>query len=237
MENLRITTSQNVEIEHNIASIGDRMLAHFLDYCFFFGYFLFILFIFSFSFDHYEAILIILMLPMIFYDLFFEYFFNGQSLGKMIAKIKVVRLDGAPASFGNYLLRWLFRIIDNLLISGAIAIITLIISNKGQRLGDIAAGTTIIKLSKKITLADNFLVSVPKEYTTVYPSVSVLSEQDINTIKEVLNFYKLNTYQIHNAHIAQKAKTAIENKMNIKSQQLPLAFFKTILADYYYLNS
>jgi len=236
MENLRITTSQNVEIEHNIASIGDRMLAHLLDYCFFFGYFLFILFIFSFSFEHYEALLIILLLPIVFYDLFFEYFFNGQSLGKMIAKIKVVKLDGTPASFGNYLLRWLFRIIDNLLISGAIAVITLIISNKGQRLGDIAAGTTIIKLSKKITLADTSLVSVPKEYTTVYPSVSVLSEQDISTIKEVLNFYKLNTYQTHNAHIAQKAKTAIENKMNIKSQQLPIAFFKTILSDYYYLN-
>jgi len=236
MENLKITTSQNVVIEHNIASIGARMLAHLIDYCVFIAYFMIILFIFSFSFDHYVSLLIILLLPIVFYDLFFEYFFNGQSLGKMVAKIKVVRLDGAPASFGNYLLRWLFRIIDNLLIGGSVAILTLILSSKGQRLGDIAAGTTVIKLVKKVTLTETAFIAIPKEYAPVYPSVTILSEQDIQTVKEVLNYYKINSYHPQNAFFAQKAKTAIEKKMNIKSQQPPFDFFRTLLTDYYYLN-
>ncbi len=236
MEEIRITTSQNVEIEHNVASIGGRMLAHLIDYCVFFSYFMIIFAISSFNFKNELAMLIILILPIIFYDLFFEYFFNGQSLGKMVARIKVVRLDGAPASFGNYLVRWLFRIIDNLMIGGAVSILSIILSGKGQRLGDIAAGTTVIKISKKVTLNDTTFVSVPKEYTPVYNSVSILSEQDIQTIKEVLNYYKINAYKPQNAFFAQKAKSAIEKKMNIKSELQPLPFFKTLLTDYYFLN-
>ena len=110
MDNIKIQTTQNVDIEYELASIGDRILATLLDYLFFFGYillvFLFIALIGSDIEDN-LWLLVVLFLPILLYDLLCEMFFQGKSFGKMIMKIKVVKLDGTQAGFGAYLLRWL----------------------------------------------------------------------------------------------------------------------------------
>ncbi len=235
MDYLKINTSQNVDIEYNVASIGGRMLAHLIDYCIFFAYFILIFIIYKYTFDYEESVLILLLLPILFYDLFFEYFYNGQSLGKRIAKIKVAKLDGTPASFGNYLIRWLFRIVDNVILFGSVSVITLICNSRGQRLGDIAAGTTVICVSKKVTLADVVLVNVPEGYTPVYPAVKQLTEKDIETIKELLRFYRNNSYS-RNSEYADRIRDALEKKMKVKVQQNTFYFFQTILMDYAYFN-
>ena len=235
MDHLRINTSQNVDIENDVASIGDRMLAHLIDYCVFFAYFMIIFAIMSFSFNHETSVIILMFLPMLFYDLLFEYFFNGQNLGKKVAKIKVVRIDGTPASFGNYLVRWIFRIADNVIIWGTVSVITLIFNGRGQRLGDIAAGTTVIRMSRKVTLAEAVFVTIPDGYTPVYPAVKQLSEKDIETLKEVIRYYRHNTYSPF-SEFADRTRNALEKKLNVKAQQTSLQFFNTILMDYSYFN-
>jgi uncharacterized RDD family membrane protein YckC len=235
MDNLRINTSQNVDIENDVASIGDRMLAHLIDYCIFFAYFMIIFFFLSFSFDHQTSVIIILFLPLLFYDLLFEYFYNGQNLGKRVAKIKVVRIDGAPASFGNYMIRWLFRIVDNVVVWGAVSVITLMFNGRGQRLGDMAAGTTVIRVSKKVSLAETVLANAPKEYTPAYPAVKQLTEKDIETLKEILRYYQFNSYT-SNPEFADRARNAFEKKLNAKGYENTLQFFRTILMDYSFLN-
>jgi len=235
MEQLRINTSQNVDIEHDVASIGHRMLAHLIDYAIFFAYFLIIFLIMSLSLRFETTVIIIMCLPMVFYDLIFEYFYNGQSIGKKVAHIKVVRLDGAPVSFGNYLIRWLFRIVDNLLIGGAVSVTTLIFNGRGQRLGDIAAGTTVIRIARKVTLAETVFVSLPPDYAPVYPTVKLLTEKDIVLIKDVLRFYQYNVYY-KNSAFAERTRDALEKKMNLKTQQTPIYFLRTILMDYSYFN-
>ena len=166
MDNIKIQTTQNVDIEYEVASIGDRILATLLDYLFFLAYFLIIAVIASFTdgalFDS-IALSVILVLPILFYDLVCEAVFQGRSFGKMIMKIKVVKLDGTQANFGAYLLRWLLRIIDTRLFSGVIALIAIVINGKGQRVGDMAAGTTVIKMKQKITLNDTILHKVNSE--------------------------------------------------------------------------
>src|ERR1035437_516074 len=97
MDNIRIQTTQNVDIEYEVASIGDRILATLLDYLFFIAYFLLVVLIASLtSWAVFESIAIIslLALPILFYDLVCEVFFQGKSFGKMIMKIKVVMLNG-----------------------------------------------------------------------------------------------------------------------------------------------
>jgi uncharacterized RDD family membrane protein YckC len=235
MDNLRINTSQNVDIENDVASIGDRMLAHLIDYCIFFAYFMIILLVLSFSIGNETSVMIILLLPLLFYDLLFEYFYNGQNLGKRVAKIKVVRIDGAPASFGNYMIRWLFRIVDNVVVWGAVSVITLIFNGRGQRLGDMAAGTTVIRVSKKVSLAETVFANVPQEYTLVYPAVKQLTEKDIETLKDVVRYYQFNSYS-SNPEFAERARNAFEKKLNAKATQNTLQFFRTILMDYSYLN-
>ena len=198
--------------------------------------FMLILLITTLTIGRSTALFIILLLPILFYDLFFEYFYNGQSIGKKIASIKVVKLDGTPSAFGNYLIRWIFRIIDNLIFFGSVTVFMLMFNNKGQRLGDLAAGTTVIKLSKRKLLLENLSVKIPIDYSHTYPEVKLLSEKDIKTIKEVLKYYNTNGYSETNNEITERTKLALEKKMHIKSNQPPLLFFQTILMDYSYFN-
>jgi uncharacterized RDD family membrane protein YckC len=50
-------------------------------------------------------------------------------------KIRVVKIDGYQAGFGDYMIRWVFRIID----ISIIGLISAIVSKNNQRLGDIAS--------------------------------------------------------------------------------------------------
>lgn len=232
MENLYIETTQNVEIEHNIASVGERMLAHLLDYCFFFVYFFIMMFFETvFRFSGFTIALIIL-LPMVLYDLFFEIVYNGQNPGKMIMKIKVVKLDGSSPEISNFLLRWVFRLIDNLLILGSIAVITILLNGKGQRLGDLAAGTTIVKLKRKFHLSDTILVSLPADYKITFEEVKMLSEDDIRTVKEVLTFIRTHPRSVKSDQIGTKIKQALEKKLSINSVLHYQQFLQTIMNDY-----
>lgn len=232
MENLQIQTSQNVEIEHNIASVGERMVAHILDYCFIFVYLFIVSLIEVLTKFNSIAFLLLLILPILFYDLFFEIVYNGQNPGKMIMKLKVVKLDGTSAGIGSYFLRWIFRIIDNILISGAIATITIIINGRGQRLGDIAAGTIVIRLTKKFNLSDTIHISLPLDYKPVFEEAKLLNENDIRIIKETIEFLKENPGSASFISVGDKAKQALEKKLNIRSQLAPVVFLQTLLKDY-----
>src|SRR5690606_41820504 len=52
------------------------------------------------------------LFPAFFYSLWTELVFNGQTLGKILFKIRVVKLDGYRAGFTEYFTRWAFRIVD-----------------------------------------------------------------------------------------------------------------------------
>ena len=47
---------------------------------------------------------------------------------------------------GDYLLRWIFSFVDFYILSGAIALVVIAMGGKGQRIGDIVAGTSVVKL-------------------------------------------------------------------------------------------
>src|SRR6185295_8970600 len=125
MDTVRVQTTQNVEIEYPLASVGDRVLATLLDFIFFFAYALFILIItgsFGSGATQHVGILIVAGFPILLYSLLCETFFQGKSFGKMIMKIQVVKLDGTQARFSDYLLRWLLRIADIFLLFGVVAL-------------------------------------------------------------------------------------------------------------------
>lgn len=177
-----------------------------------------------------------MLLPIIFYHLVFEAVFNGQSPGKMIMKIRVMRKSGQPAHFGNFLIRWVFRIVDVMLLNGAIAVITIAINGKGQRLGDMAAGTHVIKTGKPEKLTRTVYMKLPAEYVPAFPQVVMLSDSDITTIHEALTFYRRNRFTKNAVEVALRTKKAILDKTGIVSDLHPEQFFDRILADYNYYN-
>jgi len=244
MENLGIETTQNVDIQYNIASIGDRVVAQILDLLILFGYAFAMIFVILFLNDTFSgtpfyyptAIFIILYLPFFFYDFLCKVFLNGQSIGKRIMKIKVIKIDGSQPGIGSYFLRWLLKPLDVFFTYGSVGIITMLINGKGQRLGDLAGNTTVIKLRQEVRLEEILIPKTIQNYEVNFPQVNLLSEKDIQIIRDVINHRK-NTDAISYQNILEKAKTGIANKMGVQSELNALFFLDTVIKDYTYLNS
>ena len=147
MQSVSIQTAQNVNIRYEAASVGDRIVAFLLDAIIRILYAVGITQLFNWAnLNISTAVLLIVFLPAILYYLWMEIFFNGQSIGKMTLGMKVVMLDGGQPPIGAYIIRFLLRVVDITLFSGGVAVIVIAISGKGQRLGDIAANTSVVKL-------------------------------------------------------------------------------------------
>ncbi len=234
MDTLKIDSSQNIDIEQPIASIGERIAATMLD-TLFIAIFMAVTGFIAGSLNT-PKMLIIAYIPVALYSILSELFMNGQSWGKKILKIKVVKIDGTSVTFMSYFLRWIIRMVEVLFTLGSVATITIILNQKGQRLGDIAANTTVIRVRPK-SMKETIYTEVPENYSIVYPEVSQLSTNDLYIIKEVLELLRLPERTARIFTVARKTQEAIEKKMNIKSSQKPQLFFETILRDYNFLNN
>ena len=241
MERVKIETTQNVLIEHDIANVGDRILATFLDMLFLFVYFFAIILILGITInvfpnsDFVYIVFMIFQIPVFFYNLASNLIFHGQTPGKMILKIKVVKLDGRSPSLGSYLIRWILRLIDIWLFNGVVALIAVIANGKGQRLGDIAAGTSVIKIRKKTFFRHSVYKALPPNYELVFSEVKKLSEQDMNTINKVLKAYIQNRNSIVTDLLFEATKE-VKIKTGIKSNMPPKILLETLIRDYNFIN-
>lgn len=234
METLHIDTFQNIDIEQPIASVAERIVATILDLLFMSGY-LVIMSLLS-NVLHLSALMIVGVLPVLFYSLISELAMNGQSWGKKIMKIKVIKTDGTNTTFSSYFLRWITSLLEVFALLGSLALITIIINRKGQRLGDIAANTAVIRLREK-NFKTTIFTEVPSDYTVVYPEAGKLSINDLYTIQEVLKILKSYDTDVDKKAMAQKARIAVEKKLNITSEQKSMQFFETLIRDYNFINS
>jgi uncharacterized RDD family membrane protein YckC len=249
MNNIQIDTSQNVSIDYEIAGLGDRILAFLLDFLVKIGYLILIWALtYNMSSLIYDNVLYVfsmlaIALPLMFYTLLQEIFMQGQTIGKRALKIKVAKLDGSPSTVGSYLIRWLLNIIDIWTFSGGIAILTILINGKGQRLGDIAAGTTVIKLKQRANLADTLLISLPQNYQATYLQVTNLSDKDTNIVKETLEKCRKNADKqtislLYNKVINMLGITNEINQTDYSDTiyRKQIQFLDTIVKDYFYLT-
>lgn len=78
------------------------------------------------------------------YPVIFETLSRGRSLGKLALGLRVVSDDGGPERFRQALFRGLAGMLEFWMLSGAPALISSLISERGKRLGDIFAGTIVI---------------------------------------------------------------------------------------------
>lgn len=240
MTQLSINTTQNVQINFTAATVGDRILAYLLDLLIKGAYGIVIYGIFFYALginklfqdmDQWSvaAVVMVFALPIVVYSIVSESMLEGQTIGKKLMKIKVVKIDGYQASFAEYLMRWFFRIIDISLFSGVIALITVITSKKSQRLGDMVAGTSVITLKNDISISSTILEEIGTEYVPIYPLVIKLSDNDMRIIKETF----INSKAKNDAATIAKLRKKIENVTGIKNQSgNDSDFVKTVLKDY-----
>lgn len=240
MSQISITTSQNVNINFALSSIGERMFAFLLDWLIKGAYIAVALYLF-FSVLNLEkyvdsldpwsqmTIYILFMLPITLYPLVFESMMQGQTPGKKIMKIKVVKIDGYQASFGDYLIRWVFRVIDtSMIIVGSLSII---ISKNNQRLGDIAAGTAVISLKNSINISHTILENIQEDYKPTFPQVIGLSDNDMRIIKD--NYVKALKYD--DRQIITKLSNKIKELLKLEIDPTKLTerqFIGIVIKDY-----
>jgi len=233
MDNFQIETAQNAIIFQNVAAIGDRVLAYILDVLIIAVYVILWSIFFSevkIGEDYYFVFMITVGLPIFLYHLLWEMLWNGRSPGKAAMQLRVVKLDGSKPAFSNYLLRWVLRLVDISVTSGALAIVSILLNGKGQRIGDIAAATTVISEKKTITLSDTVLMELPKEYQPKYPQVLVFKDAEMQTIKSI--FAKARVERNHNIILKLSCKAA--KVMEVQFEENPMQFIDTILKDYTY---
>jgi uncharacterized RDD family membrane protein YckC len=233
MQKVIVETTQNVNIDYSIASVGDRIVAFVIDTAIKAVYViigLILMLRFSINFDvALDYIYVgLFLLPFVFYFLIMELIFDGQSIGKKIMRIKVIKMDGSQPDIGEYILRWLLRIVDSFFGYG-VGLITIILNGQGQRLGDVVAGTSVIKLNKEEDVSYHKHIDTPEEdYEPVFPHVERLSDHDIETIKQALNFYKESGVPKPVIAAANKVKEVL----NIESELPPTKLLNVVVKDY-----
>ena len=242
MASIEIVTSQNVPIEYELGGLRDRALAFLLDFVIIIGGILIIALLFlmaSLDRDGWLYVDFFVFIPIFFfYALVMEIFNDGQSVGKMALRIKVVKLNGSEVTLSDYFIRWMFRMVDIYFSLGSIASMLVGSSEKGQRMGDIVANTTVIRLQPKhlMSLSDLLRIGTIDNYTPKFPEVKKLNEEDMLIVKTVIERYNKFPNPAHKQALEMTAKSIAKN---IGVEKIPVnrtEFLKVVLRDYVVLT-
>ncbi len=241
MRTIDILTTQNVTINYELADVKDRIFATVIDMIIqSLGLFILSLLLVSTgiipSMDYY---LYLIVFPVLFFYYFAsEIMMDGQTLGKRMLGIKVVKLTGTEPSINDYLMRWALRPVDIFFSLGSVGVMLVSSSDKGQRLGDIIANTTVIKINatQRIQLADILNIRTLGNYEPVYTQVREFTEAEMILLKEVMDKslkFKNNGHDEALENAAQIVKTRL-NTDKIPGDRI--TFIRTLIKDYVALS-
>ena len=161
---------------------------------------------------------------------------NGQTPGKKIMKIKVNTVDGSAPTFSNFLIRWMFRLVDISLTYGICGILCIVIGEKGQRVGDILAKTTVVKTKRKVLIENTILVDIPENYELVFPESKNINERDLPLFKKVIAQIEALEDPVEKLQFGLRARKNVMEKLGLKTEMKPLPFFKTLIVDYNFIH-
>lgn len=215
MKSLEFESAQNVKIEYEFASSIQRSVAALLDGLLLGLYIILLLIVLdSAQVERFMLVeLFLLKIPWILYHPVLEYLTQGQTLGKFIMGIRVVTYTGERPGLREIFTRWIFKgyfiwiaTSFNVFFMGVsqvfafgliqicigfIGFLLVSLSKKHQRLGDVMAGTVVIKNASSIryTLKDVLSIKNQENYRPEYPNAVRFTDEDMllikNTIKRI----------------------------------------------------
>ena len=152
--------------------------------------------------------------------------------------IAVIKLNGNSLSTNDYLIRWAYRAVDFGMSLFSIGTISILMSEKNQRLGDMIANTTVIKLKpdRIVTLDDLQNLPDKEDYTPKYPQVTQYNDEEMLALKNLLvryQQYQNNTY----ADILHDTVTKVKYQMDLEELRIDnVTFLREIISEYVILT-
>jgi uncharacterized RDD family membrane protein YckC len=149
---LEVETPDHVVLRYDLAGGGNRGFAAVVDFILAALVFVGALWSFSLLSDPLPAarpffgVLVLVTFTIAWsYFVLLEWLWQGQTVGKRLYGLRVIRDDGAPAGFVAVLVRNVIRIVDFLPLFYGLGLLMIIFSSRSQRLGDLAAGTYVVR--------------------------------------------------------------------------------------------
>ncbi len=166
--------------------------------------------------------------------IFFELAWNGQSPGKRWAGLRVIRADGTPITLTESIVRNLVRLIDFLPGYYGVGVVVMFIDGRARRLGDLAAGTLVVRDRAALTLASIVAGSQPvaataaaTHYTAAWP-VERLKPADRALAKDFLD----RRAQLTNrSALALRLALALATRLDLPPQAVPVGAAEDILIE------
>jgi uncharacterized RDD family membrane protein YckC len=156
---LVVATPERVSFDYRIAGLGTRAIAQCLDLLILAGVLIALLFTAAgIGVTTGNATIANLLFALAAFALVFGYFWlseaiwSGQTVGKKVFRLRAIGDRGEPLTFAQAGIRNVVRIVDFLPYGYGVGLVVLFVNGKGKRLGDLAAGTVVVKDSDAVAL-------------------------------------------------------------------------------------
>jgi uncharacterized RDD family membrane protein YckC len=186
-DRLSIATPEGVDLELALAGLGSRFVAAVLDALVQTGLVVaaaLLLLVPDFGGVGYAIFFVVLFLVFFAYDILFEVLASGRTLGKRWTGLRVVRVGGAPVGFLTSTARNVMRLVDIIPGMYGVGAISILATRKNQRLGDVVAGTLVVRERRAHTPA---LAFEPRAVDAYGPlDVSAITAEELATVRSYL---------------------------------------------------
>lgn len=167
-EQLYIETPENISFRYNIAGLGSRFLALLIDSLIQGSLYALLIFTvvvlvsaasqktFSQEMNNAMAVVILIVIFLIQFGYFilFEIILNGQTPGKRLIGLRVIKENGYPLSALDSIIRNIVRVIDFFPFAYGVGVIAMFANARAKRLGDLAAGTIVVQVREQVKLSE-----------------------------------------------------------------------------------
>ena len=191
-----IVTPEAVLLEFETAGVASRTVAELLDLGVQLGGLGVVLFAVSFlgsvggggEVAAVVVALLALFLALVGYPAAMETFWNGRTLGKAAMGLRVVTREGAPERFRHAAIRSMIGLVEIYLLLGIPAVISIVTSRRDQRLGDLVAGTLVLRQRAGRRAAPPVAFGVPWNWDGYVQTldVSPITDEQYGVVRAVL---------------------------------------------------
>lgn len=160
------------------------------------------------------------------YFAIFESIRNGRTPGKRIAGLRVIAMNGGPVTVYAAILRNLVRVIDQLPGMYGVGIVSVLVTRRQQRLGDLAAGTVVVhdRLEQPVTMPPLQTPAAPLGARVLAPADIALIEAFLQRRADLDSWVRLTT--------ARQIAERMAERLHVEIGDDEERFLERLAADY-----